>query len=334
MFAIGILVNILYICNMLTSSQYLDIITQGLDTLDLPAEPRGLYAPIRYALDAGGKRIRPMLTLATADALGLNPEEALPQALSLEIFHNCTLLHDDIMDGAEVRRGHPTVHCRWNQNTAILSGDAMLTYATLLSTRGLDEAKVLPVLNLFSKTAMEVYEGQQLDMDFEERRKVSVEEYIEMIRLKTSVLLGCATKMGAICAGANVNTADAFYRYGVNLGLAFQIKDDMLDTFGDPMLFGKAIGGDILQEKKTWLLITALNEDPSVAQLLGPAAHPDEKIERVRDAYRRLNLDTRAQQLVREYLDKAIDALPKNALSPAGIDFFTELANKSAVREN
>lgn len=319
---------------MQTTSQYLDIINEGLEALDLPAEPRGLYAPIRYALDAGGKRIRPVLTLATADALGMNPEKALSQALALEMFHNFTLLHDDIMDGAEVRRGHPTVHCRWDQNTAILSGDAMLTYATLLVTRGIDEAKVLPALNLFSKTAMEVYEGQQLDMDFEERRKVSVDEYIEMIRLKTSVLLGCATKMGAICAGADAETADAFYRYGVNLGLAFQIKDDMLDTFGDPMLFGKAIGGDILQEKKTWLLITALNEDPSVAQLLGPAARPEEKIERVRDAYRRLNLDVRAQQLVREYLDKAIQALPVDALTPAGVDFFTELAKMSAVREN
>ncbi len=319
---------------MHTSSQYLDIITEGLEALDIPSEPRGLYAPIRYALDAGGKRIRPTLTLATADALGMNPEKVLPQALALEMFHNFTLLHDDIMDGAEVRRGHPTVHCRWDQNTAILSGDAMLTFATLLVTRGLPQDKVMPVLELFSRTAMEVYEGQQLDMDFEERRKVAVDEYIEMIRLKTSVLLGCATKMGAICAGADARTADAFYTYGVNLGLAFQIKDDMLDTFGDPMLFGKAIGGDILQEKKTWLLITALNEDPSVINLLGPAAKAEEKINRVRDAYRRLNLDVRAQQLVKEYLDKAVAALPVDALTPTGVDFFTQLALKSAVREN
>ena len=319
---------------MQTPGHYLDIISEGLESLDIPAEPRGLYAPIRYALEAGGKRIRPMLTLATADALGLPPEEALPQALALEVFHNFTLLHDDIMDGAEVRRGQPTVHCRWNQNTAILSGDAMLSYATMLATRGLDADKIMPVLHLFSKTAMEVFEGQQLDMDFEERRNVPVDEYLEMIRLKTSVLLGCATKTGAICAGADAETADAFYNYGVYLGLAFQIKDDLLDTFGDPMLFGKAIGGDILQEKKTWLLINALAEEPNVAKLLGPTAHPSEKIEHVRDAYRRLNLDIRAQQLVRQYLDMAINALPEHKLSPSATAFFTDLANKSAVREN
>ena len=241
---------------MVTLKEISALIDQGIANLPIPAKPEGLYGPIRYTMESGGKRLRPTLLLTCAAACGGDIKKSLPQALGLEMFHNFTLLHDDVMDNAEVRRGRPTVHRRWNRNTAILSGDAMLTLASQLMS-DCDGAILPEVMRLFNKTALEVYEGQQLDMDYESRLDVTIPEYIEMIRLKTSVLLACACRMGVLTAGGSQKLMEDLYEYGEALGIAFQLQDDYLDTFGDPMVFGKETGGDILNEKKTWLWISA-----------------------------------------------------------------------------
>lgn len=319
---------------MLAIQQYLDYINGEIRNINYPVEPRGLYAPIEYTLDCGGKRIRPLLTLAACDALGGNCENAINQALAIEMFHNFTLLHDDVMDKADVRRGRPTVHIKWNESTAILSGDAMLTMATKMVKVCSSSERAGKAMSLFLDTAMEVYEGQQYDMDFEKREDVAVEEYIEMIRLKTSVLLGCACKMGAIMAGAEDMAQTAFYNFGVKLGLAFQLQDDYLDTFGDPAVFGKKIGGDILNDKKTWLLISALSEDKSgkVRSLLGKTNTPESKIETVRSVYNELGLDVRCRKLIDEYADSAIDELKSLELSDEAMSFFVALTDASRSR--
>ncbi len=321
---------------MKTPDEYLEIVENAIAGIELPRDPKGLYNPIRYALESGGKRIRPTLTLAVADALGTDLERVIDQAVGVEIYHNFTLLHDDVMDKSEVRRGRPTVHCRWNEQTAILSGDAMLTLATMVVTRG-TAGRMPAVLGLFNKTAMEVYEGQQLDMDFEHRKNVTEEEYIEMIRLKTSVLLGCAAKMGAIMSDADEATADAFYDYACKLGLAFQLRDDYLDTFGDPAIFGKAIGGDIVNDKKTWLLINAIRHDKTgtVDKWLGVSNRPVEKIAEVTECYRTLGLDSKCADLIDHYLEEAVEQLNRiPQLSPEAKDYFVELARKSRSRAN
>ena len=241
---------------MLTFNQYLERVNAAIENLPYPAQPAHLYEPISYTMALGGKRIRPVLVLMACEAVGGDIEKAIMPAVGLEMYHNFTLLHDDVMDKADIRRGKPTVHVKWDDKTAILSGAAMLTMATQLIAR--DDAAVMPqVMELFNRTAMEIYEGQQYDMDFESRGDVTVEEYIAMIRLKTSVLLGCACKMGALIGGADEATAQRFYEIGENLGLAFQLQDDMLDVWGDEATFGKAIGGDIMNNKKTFLLINA-----------------------------------------------------------------------------
>ena len=235
---------------MQTIDKYIEIINNAIASIDYPQSPFGLYAPVKYQLDMGGKRVRPLLTVMACDMFGGDIEEAISPALGLEIFHNFTLLHDDVMDKADIRRGRPTVHKAWNENTAILSGDAM----QIIATQKVCEAplRVLKeVLDLYNKTALEICEGQQFDMEFETREDVTREEYIEMIRLKTAVLIGCALKMGAIIAGATPSQADAMYKFGENIGLAFQLQDDYLDVYGDAETFGKKIGGDILNNKKT-----------------------------------------------------------------------------------
>lgn len=243
---------------MMTSEEILRIVNKGLESLAYDRKPASLYEPIRYVLSLGGKRIRPVLMLLSYNLFKEQPEKILMPALGLETYHNYTLLHDDLMDNADVRRGQPTVHKKWDANTAILSGDSMLVLAYQRVAQ-CDNVHLPLVLDLFTETALEIGEGQQFDMDFETRNDVAEEEYIEMIRLKTSVLLACALKMGAILGDASQEDADLLYRFGEKIGLAFQLQDDLLDVYGDPKVFGKAIGGDITSNKKTYMLINAVN---------------------------------------------------------------------------
>ena len=321
---------------MFAPDYLVNYINSAISKIKYPDEPSGLYEPIKYTLCDGGKRLRPLLTLATCDALGGDIDGAKNQAIGVEIFHNFTLLHDDVMDNADMRRGKATVHRKWNEATAILSGDAMLTLATQFMTKG-DGTKIWDVISLFNTTAMEVYQGQQYDMDFEKRLDVTVDEYLEMIRLKTSVLLGCACKLGAIMAGAFDSEQKAFYKYGVKLGLAFQLQDDFLDTYGDPNIFGKKIGSDILNDKKTWLLISALNEDNSgkLKEIIGnKEIAPEEKIAQVKSIYDSLNLGNRCKELMEKYATEAIDALKTVGLSDTDIEFFKKMASDAIGRNH
>ena len=317
---------------MLTLEEYGRLIADAIEKIEYPQTPASLFEPVRYTLESGGKRLRPTLLLAACEALGGDAGAAMPQALGIEMFHNFSLLHDDGMDNAEVRRGRLTVHQRWSTSQAILSGDAMLTMATALTAQC--PGDLLPsLMKLFNDTAMEVYEGQQFDVDFESRRNVTVAEYIKMIRLKTSVLLGCACAMGAMVAGADEKSCRAFYDYGVDLGLAFQLRDDWLDTYGDPLLFGKEIGGDIVNEKKTWLLITAMTERSEELQaILAEDLDPAERVRQVVEVYDALRLSERCDKLIKGYVDKALTALSKIELSAEAQQFFVDLARKSASR--
>ena len=245
---------------MIQETQIETAIKELFEELTFTAQPAGLYDPLRYMMEIGGKRIRPRLCLTTyalyKDELG---EEILSPAAALEVFHSFTLIHDDIMDKAPVRRGVPTVYKKWDENTAILSGDVMSIESYKLIAKA--PADVLPqTLELFSTTAAQVCEGQQYDMDFEDMESVPMTDYLKMIGLKTAVLIACSAKMGAIIAGAGERECDLLYKFGYDLGLAFQIADDWLDTYGDPAIFGKSIGGDILNNKKTWLLTRAFEK--------------------------------------------------------------------------
>ena len=244
---------------MYTSKELLEIVNHYLDSLAYDRKPASLYEPIKYVLDLGGKRIRPILMLLSYNLYKDNPKDILSAACALETYHNYTLLHDDLMDEAPLRRGQQTVHKKWNDNQAVLSGDSMLVLAYERLAK-CDAKHLEAVLHLFTETALQIGEGQQYDMEFELRNDVTVEEYIEMIRLKTSVLLACATKMGAILADASKEDAENLYKFGEQIGLAFQLQDDYLDVYGDAKVFGKKIGGDITSNKKTYMLITAFNQ--------------------------------------------------------------------------
>ena len=244
---------------MYTSKELLEIVNHYLDSLAYNRKPASLYEPIKYVLDLGGKRIRPILMLLSYNLYKDNPKDILSAACALETYHNYTLLHDDLMDEAPLRRGQQTVHKKWNDNQAVLSGDSMLVLAYERLAK-CDTKHLEAVLHLFTETALQIGEGQQYDMEFEMRNDVTVEEYIEMIRLKTSVLLACATKMGAILADASKEDAENLYKFGEQIGLAFQLQDDYLDVYGDAKVFGKKIGGDITSNKKTYMLITAFNQ--------------------------------------------------------------------------
>lgn len=320
---------------MVTLKEISALIDQGIANLPIPAKPEGLYGPIRYTMESGGKRLRPTLLLTCAAACGGDIKKSLPQALGLEMFHNFTLLHDDVMDNAEVRRGRPTVHRRWNRNTAILSGDAMLTLASQLMG-DCDKAILPEVMSLFNMTALEVYEGQQLDMDYESRLDVTIPEYIDMIRLKTSVLLACACRMGVLTAGGSEKLMEDLYEYGESLGIAFQLQDDYLDTFGDPLVFGKETGGDILNEKKTWLWISACNEDESgvMQEAIAGKYNEDDKVKNVREVYRRLELDKRIVDLIGVYSNMALDALSRTGLGHEEKEILTGLTRSLATRVN
>lgn len=244
---------------MYTSKELLEIVNHYLDSLAYDRKPASLYEPIKYVLDLGGKRIRPILMLLSYNLYKDNLKDILSSACALETYHNYTLLHDDLMDEAPLRRGQQTVHKKWNDNQAVLSGDSMLVLAYERLAK-CDAKHLEAVLHLFTETALQIGEGQQYDMEFEMRNDVTVEEYIEMIRLKTSVLLACATKMGAILADASKEDAENLYKFGEQIGLAFQLQDDYLDVYGDAKVFGKKIGGDITSNKKTYMLITAFNQ--------------------------------------------------------------------------
>ena len=322
---------------MLTFNEYLERVNAAIESLPYPAAPAHLYEPISYTMALGGKRIRPVLVLMACDAVGGDIEKAILPAVGLEMYHNFTLLHDDVMDKADIRRGKPTVHVKWDDNTAILSGDAMLTMATQLIAR--TDAAVMPqVMELFNRTAMEIYEGQQYDMDFENRDDVTVDEYINMIRLKTSVLLGCACKMGALIGGADEAKAQKFYEIGENLGLAFQLQDDMLDVWGDEATFGKAIGGDIMNNKKTFLLINACqratddNRIELALWLNTKNASRVVKVPSVTAIYERLGLKELSEAEIEKYNDKAISAVFETAVDDdakkAFIDFIQRLVKR------
>ena len=306
--------------------------------LNWEREPKGLYAPIAYTMAAGGKRVRPQLAMIACGIFGGNEQEVAPAAMALEVFHNFTLLHDDVMDKAEVRRGRPTVHIQWNENTAILSGDQMMIEAYKLLAE-VPESKLHKVLRLFNKMATEICEGQQYDVDFESQEHVTIEEYLKMIRLKTSVLLATALQIGSYLAGANEAQQEALYQFGINVGLAFQIQDDILDVWGDPKTFGKAVGGDISCNKKTYVYLTAqkLADDELTEELhqwYGSVLDDNtDKIAAVKGLFEQLNVRAACEAVVEDYTQKALlilDTLPQNAAT----EQLRQLANKLNTRKD
>lgn len=299
-------------------------------------EPESLYAPIAYALSAGGKRLRPALLLAAAEAFGGEEalEKAHPAACGIEIFHNFTLLHDDVMDRSDLRRGRPTVHKRWDENTAILSGDTMLTLATEFMCR-VPADKLEAVMGTFNAMALEVYEGQSLDMQFENEERVSVDSYIEMIRKKTGALLGAATRIGAQIGGASEQDCARMETFGNMLGVAFQIQDDWLDTFGDPATFGKPIGGDILNDKKTFLLVSALDSGSTDIPALQSAMKMsgEGKIKAVTCIYEKMGIEELSRQRVFDYSSLAFKALKGTRMDEDYRELFRNLVKKLTGRK-
>ena len=299
---------------MLKSEEVLSVVNEAIQSLPFNRQPTSLYEPVRYVLSIGGKRMRPVLMLLAYNLFKDNPQSILNQACALETYHNYTLLHDDLMDNADLRRGHETVHKRWNANTAILSGDSMLVLAFQQMAQ-CPEDKLKAVLDLFTETALEIGEGQQYDMDFEQRMDVREDEYIEMIRLKTSVLLACALKMGALLADASADDADLLYTFGEQIGLAFQLQDDFLDVYGDTKVFGKAIGGDIVSNKKTFMLINAFlraNEQQRAELHRWVEAtefDEQEKIAAVTRLYNEIGIDTLAQERIDHYFKQGLACL-------------------------
>lgn len=317
-------------------------INKEIAQLNWNKEPRGLYEPIEYTLASGGKRLRPHLAIIAAEAVingGLinSMDDVLPAALALEVFHNFTLVHDDVMDRAEVRRGQETVHRKWNNNTAILSGDQMLIEAYKLLAQ-VPAPKLPQVLKWFNEMATGVCEGQQYDMEFEHMSQVSIEDYLKMIELKTSVLLANAMRIGGYIAGADHSQQEALYQYGLNIGIAFQIQDDILDVYGDPKTFGKAIGGDICCNKKTILLLIALDTSDAeskaeLLQWLMATDQKEEKIAAVTALYNRIGVREACEVVLEEYTSKALaqlDLLPANSAT----ETLRELAEQLAIRKS
>jgi geranylgeranyl diphosphate synthase type II len=303
---------------MVELKHYSVLIEEELLNINFPSSPNNLYDPLRYFLTLGGKRMRPILTLMGAEAFGVDKRKALPASLSIELFHNFSLIHDDIMDHAPLRRGKYTVHEKWNQNIAILSGDVLLVKAYQEIAK--QDSLVLPdLLNILNKTAVEVCEGQQFDMDFETRDNVSIPEYIEMIRLKTSVLLGCALEMGAIIAGANKVDRLLIYEFGQQIGIAFQIQDDILDLYADPEKFGKQVGGDVISNKKTLLLLKAfeLSNEEQAKQLnvLLSEKNLELKVTAVRHLFTSLKVREVCKDIMNHHYSLAKEAINKTSIS-------------------
>ena len=301
---------------MYTSDEILNKVNEYIEHLPYDRKPESLYAPIKYVLSLGGKRIRPTLMMLSYNLYKDDVENILPAACAIETYHNYTLLHDDLMDNALLRRGHQTVHAKWDANTAILSGDSMLVTAyqqmlTPYQEIGNNQKAIIPVMQLFTETALEIGEGQQYDMDFENRMDVTEEEYIEMIRLKTSVLLACAMKIGGILADAPEEDINNLYKFGEQMGLAFQLQDDFLDVYGDTKIFGKAIGGDITSNKKTYMLINACNlaneeQRKELSHWLSlKEFDAQEKIKAVTRLYNEIGIDQLAQRKMEYYYEQS-----------------------------
>lgn len=323
----------------LKGADILKKVNEALEQLPYNRRPQSLYEPIRYVLSLGGKRIRPVLMLLGYNLFKENPERIMMQALGLETYHNYTLLHDDLMDNADLRRGHETVHKRWNSNTAILSGDSMLVLAYQRIAQ-CDDRHLPQVLSLFTETALEIGEGQEYDMAFETRNDVREEEYIEMIRLKTSVLLACALKMGALLADASQEDADNLYKCGEQMGLAFQLQDDLLDVYGDPEVFGKAIGGDITSNKKTYMLINAFNRanDGQRAELTrwvnATTFDRQEKIAAVTRLYDAIGIRQLCEEKISYYFAEAHKYLDKVSIADERKQNLRQYMNEMMKRES
>ncbi|MBE6265313.1 MAG: polyprenyl synthetase family protein [Prevotella ruminicola] len=295
---------------MYTSEELLKKVNEALDNVVYDRQPASLYDPIKYVLSIGGKRVRPVLTMLSYNLYKDDPLSIMPQAIGLETYHNFTLLHDDLMDHADMRRGHETVHKKWDANRAILSGDTMLLQA-FERVEDCDPAKLPAVFKVFIQTTLEIGEGQQLDVEFETRNDVTEDEYIEMIRLKTSVLLACACKVGAIMADAPAEDIENMYKFGEKLGLAFQLQDDLLDVYGDPAVFGKNIGGDITSNKKTYMLINAVNRaNPAQREQLmkwidAKEFDRNEKVKAVTELYNEIGIRELCEQKIEEYYQES-----------------------------
>jgi len=320
---------------MFTQEELNTRIQNAIGNITYPQEATRLFDPIKYILKLGGKRLRPALVLMAANLYTDDIEPAMGPAIGLEIYHNFTLLHDDVMDNAPSRRGNPTVHVKWDNNTAILSGDAMQALAYQWMAK-VPISVAQTILDIFTRTNIQICEGQQYDMEFENRMDVSTDEYIEMIRLKTAVLLGCALKTGAIIGGAPAEDADLLYRFGENIGLAFQLQDDWLDCWGDPKTFGKRIGGDIINGKKTYLLINALknaeSEDrESMVEALAPKTsrlNEDEKIARFCHIYIKCGAEQACREAIQRYHKQALALLENLSVSQQKLEPLKVLANK------
>ena len=323
---------------MFTADELLKKINAFLDHLPYEREPKSLYEPVRYALSMGGKRIRPTLMLMAYNLFKDDPERILMQAVGLETYHNYTLLHDDLMDNADLRRGHETVHKHWDANTAILSGDSMLVLSYQRMAAGLTD-KLKPVLDTFTETALEIGEGQQYDMEFETRDDVDESEYIEMIRLKTSVLLACALKIGAIMADAPKADADNLYKFGEQIGLAFQLQDDYLDVYGDSKVFGKEIGGDITSNKKTFMLINAFNHADTEQRkelqrwVAATTFERKEKVAAVTRLYNEIGVDRMARDRIAYYFEQSRKYLNAIQVSPERKEQLRLYAQKMMKRQ-
>lgn len=324
---------------MLSFNEILQKIEQEISQLRFEYPPKSLYDPIEYILSLGGKRIRPALALMACNLYKENIGNVINPALGIEVFHNFTLLHDDLMDKADKRRNKPTVHKVWNDNTAILSGDAMLIAAYQLIGKT-EPAYLKEVFDLFTQTALEICGGQQYDMEFESRMDVTEAEYIEMIRLKTAVLLACSLKIGAIIGGASNEDADNLYEFGINIGLAFQLQDDLLDVYGDTATFGKNIGGDITSNKKTFLLIHAFElASPEQKAILdnwiGKTTFvPTEKIEAITTIYNELHLKDITTVKMQGYYDKAMQHLSQLSVAPEKLAILKDVSNRLMFRQS
>jgi geranylgeranyl diphosphate synthase type II len=311
-----------------------DLIENAIPQIEYPKHPSDLYAPIRYIMSLGGKRIRPVMVLMATELFTTEINKALNVALAIETFHNFTLVHDDIMDNAPLRRGKQTVHEKWGTNNAILSGDVMMVESNKHLSK-VDVSVLKPVLDTFNATAQGVCEGQQLDMEFEQRSDVSIEEYLEMIRLKTAVLLGGAMKLGAIVGGSSNEQADLLYQFGENLGVAFQLQDDILDVYGNPALFGKQVGGDIIANKKTFMHLKTLSIAASseIHSLISTTTNQEEKISQVTQLYDKYEIKQLATLEMEKYLSKANKALDALAVADEKKTHFRDLVQQILNRE-